>query len=160
MTCACGLGESTETCCLPIIKGERPAPTAEMLMRTRYSAYVLGEVDYILGTLHPEASNDVDREGTEKWSREAEWLGLEVVSTQKGAEEDEAGVVEFIARFRMDGVDREHHEQAQFARHRGRWYYLDGRLVPHKPIVRDTPRVGRNDPCVCGSGKKYKKCCG
>jgi SEC-C motif domain protein len=158
--CICGLGESTETCCGPIVKGERPAPTAEALMRSRYSAYVLGEIDYILDSLHPEHRQDVDRDATETWSKNAKWKSLEVVSTEAGGPADDKGTVEFIARFELNGVAQEHRERAQFAKHAGRWYYVDGDVIGGKLVVREGPRIGRNDPCPCGSGKKYKKCCG
>jgi SEC-C motif domain protein len=158
--CICGLGESIEACCGPIIKGERAAPTAEALMRSRYAAYALGEIDYILDSLHPLHREDVDRSATETWSKSATWKGLEIVSTEGGTEADERGMVEFIARFELGGAPQVHHERAQFARHGGRWYFVDGETVAPKPVVREGPRIGRNDPCPCGSGKKHKKCCG
>jgi SEC-C motif-containing protein len=158
MACICGLGESTDTCCGPIIEGKRKAETAEQVMRSRYTAYGLGAIDYILDSLHPDHRVDVDRKATEAWSKGAEWKGLEIVSTEAGGPTDEQGKVEFIARFEVKGVAQTHHEKAQFARHDGDWYYVDGDVIGAKPVVREGPRVGRNDPCPCGSGKKYKKC--
>jgi len=158
--CICGLGESTEACCGPIIKGERKAETAEALMRSRYTAYVLGEVDYILDSLHPEHREDVDRKATEAWSKSADWKGLEIVSTEQGGPADDTGMVEFIARFELGKIPQVHHEKATFARHNGRWYFVDGEAIGQKPVVHEGPRIGRNDPCHCGSGKKYKKCHG
>ena len=160
MPCICGIGESTETHCLPIIKGERPAATAEALMRSRYTAYVLGEIDYIFDSLHPSQREGVDRTATEQWSKNADWKGLEVVATEAGGENDEKGVVEFIARFELAGMPQEHRERAEFERSGRTWYYVDGKVTGQKPVVHDGPRVGRNDPCPCGSGKKYKKCHG
>ena len=160
MPCICGLGESTETHCGPIIKGELPPPTAEALMRSRYTAYVLGEIDYILGSLHPDHRQDVDREATETWSKKATWKGLDIVRTEAGGPSDEQGKVEFIARFELSGVPQVHHELASFSKYGGRWYFVDGETIGPKPVVREGPRIGRNDPCSCGSGKKYKKCCG
>ncbi len=160
MACICGLGESTETCCLPIIKGERPAATAEAVMRARFTAYALGEIDYILDSLHPEHRGDVDRAATETWSKNATWKNLEILSTEAGGESDAEGKVEFKAHFEINRAPHLHHEHARFARHDGRWYYVDGDVEGAKPIVREGPRIGRNDPCHCGSGKKYKKCCG
>jgi SEC-C motif-containing protein len=157
--CICGIGESTETHCLPIIDGA-PAPTAEALMRSRYTAYVLGKIDYIFDSLHPSQRSDVDRSATEQWSKKADWKSLEVVSTEKGGEGDDTGSVEFIARFEMGGVAQEHRELATFRRSERRWYYVDGKVSGQKPVVHEGPRVGRNDPCPCGSGKKYKKCHG
>jgi SEC-C motif domain protein len=164
--CPCGLGPSAAECCARYFAGAGGeqlgswAPTAEALMRSRYSAYALGVIDHIMGTHHPKASGDVDRKSTEKWSQEATWQGLDIVSTEAGGESDESGQVEFIARYELSGTPLTHHERAQFRRHDGRWYYWDGAMVKARPVVRDQPKVGRNDPCPCGSGQKYKKCHG
>ena len=159
MTCPCGLGESLESCCLPIIKGKK-APTAEALMRARYTAYALAEIDFLFSSLHPSSPGDADRSGTERWAKKSKWNSLEIVDTKAGGEDDEEGEVEFIARYTFDGLEQNHHERALFRKHEGRWYFVDGRRVSHQPVVRSGPRVGRNDPCPCGSGKKHKKCCG
>ena len=89
MPCICGVGESTETHCGPILKGERTADTAEALMRSRYAAYALGEIDYILDSLHPEHRQDVDRAATEAWSKNAKWHSLEIVKTEAGGPSDD-----------------------------------------------------------------------
>ncbi|MEB2312482.1 MAG: YchJ family protein [Sorangiineae bacterium] len=159
MTCVCGKGESNESCCLPVIRGERKAATAEELMRARYAAYALGEIDFVIDSHDPDRVGEVDRDNTEMWSKQSTWLGLEIVSTEQGGPEDDTGVVEFVARFKMKGVTVPHHERAEFRRHNGRWVFVDGREL-NPPMTRSTARVGRNEPCVCGSGKKYKKCCG
>ena len=163
--CPCGAGPSAAECCARYFVGEdgqatEPPPTAEALMRSRYSAYALGYIDHVMGTHHPKAGGDVDRKSTEKWSREATWQGLEIVSTQAGGEGDDSGEVEFIARYEIAGTPLSHHERAQFRRHQGVWRYWDGSMVKPRPVVREQPKVGRNDPCPCGSGKKYKKCHG
>lgn len=160
MACVCGIGESTETHCLPIIEGKAFAETPEALMRSRYSAYVLGKVEHILASLHPDHREDVDQNATEAWSKSATWKGLEVVATEGGGPGDQKGTVEFIARFDLRGVPQTHHEKATFERSEGRWYYVDGEIFAGKPVVREGPRIGRNDPCHCGSGKKFKKCHG
>ena len=126
-------------------------------MRSRYTAYVLGEIDYVLATHDPAGREEVDRESATKWSQEAEWQGLEIVSAKGGAD-DEAGEVEFVANYKMKGKALRHHELATFRKTDGRWFYVDGDMVKPKP-VRLGPKVGRNEPCPCGSGKKYKKCC-
>jgi SEC-C motif-containing protein len=160
-SCPCGSGKATDACCLPLIRGERQPETAEELMRSRYSAYVLQEVDYILGTHTYGPKEEPDREATARWSQAAEWLGLEVVSTEAGTAADREGVVEFIARYRIESNDYAHHERAVFRRRDdGRWLYAEGEMVKPRPKVREVPKVGRNEPCPCGSGKKYKKCCG
>ncbi len=129
-------------------------------MRSRYSAYVEGAIAYLGKTLHPQSRADYDEAATRRWAENAAWLGLEVRSTQNGGPDAEEGVVEFIAAFKEDGVVRRHHELARFTRgDDGRWYYADGQ-TPKPETVRHAQKVGRNDPCPCGSGKKYKKCCG
>jgi SEC-C motif-containing protein len=140
------------------VRGERAADTAEALMRARYTAYTLGEVEFILGTHAPTAADDTDREGTEQWSKRATWLGLEVVRSERGTADDDEGSVEFIATYEMDGRRVAHHERSHFRKHGGKWLYADGVMVKPEP-VRLGPRVGRNDLCPCGSGKKYKRCC-
>lgn len=160
--CPCGSGKTYDDCCGPVIAGA-PAATAEALMRSRYSAYALGEVDHILATYRPEAAQGVDRKSTEKWSRESTWLGLTVVATERGGPDDDEGVVEFKARFRQgaDGPEQVHHELARFVRRPRdrRWLYADGKVLGPPPVRREE-RPGRNDPCTCGSGTKYKKCHG
>jgi SEC-C motif-containing protein len=85
---------------------------------------------------------------------------MEVVSSERGGPEDDTGVVEFIARYAIDGAEHKHHERSDFRRIDGRWFFSNGEKVTSAPIVRAAPKVGRNDPCSCGSGKKFKKCCG
>jgi SEC-C motif domain protein len=158
--CICGIGESTETHCGPIIKGEKSAETAEAVMRSRFAAYAIGEIDYILESLHPEHRDGVDRDATETWSKQADWKKLEILATEAGGPNDDRGMVEFKAHFDLKGVPQVHHERATFARHNGKWFYVDGDVIGAQPVVREGPRIGRNDPCHCGSGKKYKKCHG
>ena len=129
-------------------------------MRSRYSAYATGAIDYVISSHDPESRDSVDREGAETWSREAEWDGLDVVATEAGGESDDEGVVEFVARYRANGQPVAHHERSTFRRIEGAWHYVDGDIVRNKPKVREQPKVGRNEPCPCGSGKKFKKCHG
>jgi SEC-C motif domain protein len=157
VSCVCGVGESTETCCLPVIRGTAPAKTAEALMRSRYAAYVLHEVDHLMASIHPDSPGQADRKTTEAWAKAAEWKGIEIVDRVAGGEADSEGVVEFKAKFEIKGVPQEHHERARFKRQGNKWFYFDGDEFGPEP-VRVGPRIGRNDPCPCGSGKKYKKC--
>ena len=129
-------------------------------MRSRYTAYTKGEVDYVLKTTSPKPREGLDEKATRVWSEHAEWHGLEIISVQKGGAEDRTGVVEFAANYTEGGKFKRHHERGTFKRVRNKWYYEDGEMVRSKPVVRENPKVGRNDPCPCGSGKKYKKCCG
>jgi SEC-C motif-containing protein len=143
-----------------LIDGSVIAPTAESLMRSRYSAYVVHAIDYLGETLHPDHRGDWDRDATRKWAESSEWLGLTIVSTESGGEGDDEGWVEFNAIFRSGGEEQQHTERSRFRRHQGRWYYVDGDLPKPRTQRHETPKVGRNDPCPCGSGRKYKKCCG
>ena len=157
--CPCGSGLRYEKCCEPLIKGDRKAKTAEQLMRARYTAHVKVELDYLQTSLHPDKRGDYDRDATEQWAKHAEWQGLEVIKTEGGGDGDNVGEVEFIAKFNWQGEDRDHHERAHFSKVDGEWYFVEGDAVKSEPFVRSEPKVGRNDPCPCGSGKKYKKCC-
>ena len=160
MTCPCGSPLELAECCEPYVKGEKPAPTAEALMRSRYTCYTMKEVDYIVSTHHPEGREDVDRDSALQWAEQADWLGLQIVDTEAGGEGDDEGVVEFIASFTLQGKPQTYHERSNFKKVDGKWFYVDGEMTKRKPIVREVKKVGRNEPCPCGSGKKYKKCCG
>jgi len=157
--CHCGSGQPYALCCGPVISGSKPALTAEDLMRARYSAYVEKNVDFLGESLHPEHRHDWDRAATQRWADSAQWLGLEVRETVAGQAGDEEGTVEFVASFSENGQVRQHQEVGRFARRDGSWYYVEGTL-PKPPTQRNSAKVGRNEPCPCGSGRKYKKCCG
>ncbi len=158
-TCPCGSGASFEACCQPIITGQETARTAEQLMRARYTAYATAAMDFIFTSTHPGYRTGYDHEGTRTWAENSQWLGLEIISSYKGGTEDAVGEVEFIARYReKGGIPREHHENGQFKKEKGSWFFTEGVLEKPRPIT--SAKVGRNDPCTCGSGLKYKKCCG
>lgn len=125
-------------------------------MRSRYAAYVLGEIDYLVQTVQPKDRSPSFRISAKEWSKGSEWLGLEIVSA-KGGENDQEGRVEFIARFRQNGVDHTHHEISRFQKRDGRWLFLEGKVIPETATGAVT---SRSAPCPCGSGKKYKRCCG
>jgi SEC-C motif-containing protein len=155
--CPCGSGRGYGECCGPYLAGSLPAPTAESLMRSRYTAYVRSNVDYIVSTC--TETEGIDLESTRKWSEKSNWLGLKIHRSVQGQAEDSTGEVEFSATYVLDGLREEHREIAKFEKKDGRWLYSEGEVVP-RTVVRESPKVGRNDPCPCGSGKKYKKCCG
>jgi len=117
-------------------------------MRSRYTAYVLGNVDYLAASWHPSTRPQPLELGSD-----IEWLGLEVLSYKAGLANDSKGSVEFIARYQQQGRMGQAHENSRFVREQGVWLYLDGDL-------KTASVAGRNDPCTCGSGKKFKKCCG
>ena len=157
--CPCGSEKNYAICCQPIIKGKQSAETAEQLMRARYSAYVNAEMDFIFESTHPDHRKGYDHEGTKTWAENSEWLGLKIIASSKGNKDDTSGEVEFIARFQeKGGKPQEHHEKGQFAKQNETWYFTEGIMARPKPITSN--KIGRNDPCTCGSALKYKKCCG
>lgn len=158
--CTCGSGREYGSCCGPILQGAQAAATAEALMRSRYSAYVTGRIEYLATSLHPDYRADLDLAATRRWSEQAQWLKLEVASVVGGGEKAQEGVVEFIATYKEKGVIKPHWERAQFRRRGKVWYYTEGAMVTPGTSSHGGAKVGRNDPCPCGSGKKYKKCCG
>jgi len=172
MRCPCGSNEAFDLCCGPYVRGEKSAPTAEALMRSRYTAYTLGNIDHIARTLAPESRGDFDARAARRWASEADWLGLRIVSTERGDVGDAGGIVEFVATYRQAGETIEHGEVSQFRKtDAGEWFFVSGdtrasvaaggsRREPPSTFARETPKVGRNDPCPCGSGRKFKKCCG
>lgn len=165
MLCPCGSTLDYQDCCRPVIKGERAADTAEQLMRARYTAYTQVEVDFLLSSLHPDQRAENDAESIREWAEKSTWHGLEIISTEIGSEiGTEAGhqidTVEFAASYTLAEETKRHHEIAEFELIEGNWYFKEGRVGVAKPIVREGPRIGRNDPCPCGSGRKFKRCCG
>ena len=129
-------------------------------MRSRYTAYVKHAVDYLGRSLSEEQRKDFAPEDARKWAEQSEWLGLKILRTEQGGPTDSEGLVEFSARFKTDGKEQEHVETALFTREAGQWVYAGQAAPAGQTVRRETPKVGRNDPCPCGSGKKYKKCCG
>lgn len=158
--CPCDSGKDYKDCCKDIITGVRKAETAEDLMRSRYAAYALAEVDHIINSTHQSQRESNDRDEIKKWAEKSEWLGLQIINCERGGREDQDGIVEFKAHYSDHTMRMEHHEIAEFRRVDGDWFFYDGKMVPQKPFTRTEPRIGRNDPCSCASGKKYKKCCG
>ncbi len=157
-TCPCGSANDYAACCEPIIAGKKQAETAEQLMRARYTAHVKVEIDFLYDSTHPDHREGYDHKGTRSWAEQSEWYGLEILGTTQGGPKDKQGEVEFLARFRDKEGLRSHHECGKFERKGKRWLFTEGSMV--KPRPASSTKVGRNDPCPCGSGAKYKKCCG
>ncbi len=182
-TCPCQINPTTETtdaplsyqdCCQPyhdafynseIDKADgTKAETAERLMRTRYSAFALVKPDYIVKTTVPAQQGLLDFDAIESWAKETDWAGLEIVEHTPKLGKRHAQV-EFKAYFKSPeetsgGLDEKiqaHHELSTFvkvinrANNDARWYFLD-------PTVAMT--VTQKQPCICGSGEKFKRCCG
>lgn len=122
-------------------------------MRSRYTAYVLRNDKYLVKTWKNET-----RPEPGEHNPDLHWVSLDVLEVQGGSENDQEGTVEFVANYKLHGQYEQLHERSYFKRYRNRWYYVDGEDLAPLPL--SSHKVGRNDPCPCASGKKYKKCCG
>lgn len=151
--CLCGSGKVYADCCQAYHTNQKIPETAEALMRSRYTAYALHNADYLRATWDvKKCPENID------FSRETlTWLRLEVIETKKGGAKDDKGLVTFKAYYEQDGAEYCLHEVSRFIKQNGRWFYLDGAI---KSIGAGTVNLGKNAPCSCGSGKKYKRCCG
>ena len=145
-TCPCGSGIALDDCCGKWHQGQ-PAPSAERLMRSRYSAYTLSLIDYLVATTLPAQQAALDRDSMRAWSLGSTCLGLEVEGSELI---DTHAFVTFTARWHDGDGEHRHRERSAFVQQAGRWYFID----PTVPL-----KAGRNDPCPCGSGQKFKKCC-
>ncbi len=145
--CPCGSNAHYPNCCGQQIDKEIPAPTAEQLMRSRYSAYTRNNSDYLLKTWH-ESTRPASLDLTQQ--PQPEWLGLKVCRTEGGDKNHTTGEVEFIARYKAEEITQVIFEVSRFIKEEGRWYYVDGTLS----------QPSQNTLCPCGSGKKFKRCCG
>ncbi len=154
--CYCGKTLDYPHCCGLIHSGKSVAITAEDLMRSRYSAFVQANVDYILATYASETRPVEERDDILKWTQSVDWLGLEILKTEKGEVNDSEGWVEFKASFKEEGQKRIMHERSLFEKENGCWVYVSGEY-PKKEA--ENKLLNRNDLCFCGSGKKFKKCC-
>lgn len=154
--CPCLSGKSYETCCGIYLTTDTAAPTPEALMRSRYTAYTELNIDYIGKTMQGPASEDFNQESTRRWAEHVKWLGLEVLTSKV---EDDTGYVEFKARYLADRKEQMIHELSEFKRIDGKWFYTDGEEGIDDTEFTPLKKIGRNDPCPCGSNKKYKKCC-
>lgn len=154
--CPCNSGRCYTACCQPLLSGQTEAATAETLMRSRYSGYVAGDIAYLLRTWHPST-----RPPTLAADTILNWCGLEIIRTEKGQEEDVEGIVEFKATACSHPNLVQLHETSRFVKEEGLWFYVAGDMTQASLPTRGmAQKVGRNSPCPCGSGKKFKKCCG
>jgi SEC-C motif-containing protein len=146
--CPCNPQHLLANCCGKYHAGE-PAPTAEILMRSRYSAYALGLIDYLVATTLPAQQKILDENGIRAWSTQSTWLGLDVQNFEELADKMHATVT-FVAKWKDRQGEHQHLEKSGFVKTNDRWYFLD----PTASL-----NLGRNDPCPCGNGTKFKKCC-
>ena len=124
--CPCGTGETYGECCGRYLQDGRTAPTAEALMRSRYTGFATRAVHYLLATWHPSTRPD-----ELELDEDMVWRRLDVLRTDAGGPWDDAGTVEFVAHYRLDdgtaiGQRGRLHETSRFVREDGRWLYVDG----------------------------------
>ena len=119
--CPCGSREPYDACCGPLHRGATEAVTAEQLMRSRYAAYAVGELDHVFRTWHPRTRPEsIEPDPT------LSWTGLEILDAVAGGPDDAVGEVEFEATYDRGGTPGRRHERSRFERRRGRWVYVDG----------------------------------
>ncbi|CBG88532.1 YchJ family protein [Citrobacter rodentium] len=147
--CPCGSAVEYSLCCHRYVSGEQVAPDPSHLMRSRYCAFVMKDADYLIRTWHPACQAAAFRDDIVAGFASTEWLGLTLFEHIR-SEDDKTGYVSFVARYREHGKTGAIIERSRFIKENGEWYYIDG----------TRPQFGRNDACPCGSGKKFKKCCG
>lgn len=157
--CICGKVEDYNHCCGRFISKRENAQTPEELMRSRFTAFSLGEVDYILDTeqlAKPNKKSDLI-----EWCDQITYTKLDVLSSSF---KDDKGNVHFKAYYR-DGMEQVIlEENSDFIKSGNKWYYVSGnattKVVDAMSTISSSRKMGRNEPCWCGSGKKFKKCCG
>jgi SEC-C motif domain protein len=153
--CPCGSGRVFSDCCGPILSGKLKAGSAEVLMRARFTAHAIRDFAFVHRTYRPTAHQPFIS-GTE--SATTEWNRLVVHSHEQGKTPDIA-TVEFSAYGKEAGVEHVLHEKAEFVRENGEWIYTRPLREGPAPFREASRKPGRNEPCPCGSGKKYKRCC-
>lgn len=156
--CPCGTKQFFAECCGPYLSEEALPPTPEALMRSRYTAFTRADIPYIMKSMSSPALDSFDPISFQKWIQHLQWEGLQIIDTPEPTPTE--GIVEFVASYRRsDGDTFEMHERSIFEKVDDRWYYVDGEQPGHAPI-QAPEKIGRNTPCPCASGRKYKKCCG
>lgn len=121
--CACGSKQSFVLCCEKFISGENQASTAEQLMRSRYTAYIQQNSAYLLATWHAST-----RPNSVQFDPKMHWFDLQIKRVQNGGIAESTGLVEFIARYKINGRAHRLHEASNFIKQEQRWFYLDGEI--------------------------------
>ncbi|HEY9768610.1 MAG TPA: YchJ family protein [Coleofasciculaceae cyanobacterium] len=150
--CSCGSKKQYQYCCGMYLSGNKKPDTAEKLMRSRYTAFERGNIDYLIETLHPDKRQPNDEQELTKSINHTQWLSLTIIETKKGKKNDATGIVEFEAVYQIN-EPAQLHERSRFIRTDGHWFYLDGDILPGT-----IPKP--KEPCWCGSRKKYRQCHG
>jgi len=130
--------------------------TPKTLLEARYKAFVDGNIDFLLESHHPDTRDQVDRQAIESWSKESKWDGFTIEKEEVKADK---AFLTFVVRYQRDFQGFNHKEDAEFRKTDDKWFYYDS-VFPKQETIRNESKVGRNDPCSCGSSKKFKKCCG
>ena len=149
--CYCGSPQPFDDCCSPYIKGLNLAPSAESLMRSRYSAYATGEMAYILATYASAPRSALSLHDLQ--GDDSHWCKLNLL---KATEQGDSAQVEFCAYSRRGKNYFLLHELSDFCKEDGQWRYVKGHIYADSGSYAQK----RNDPCLCNSGLKFKKCCG
>ena len=127
--CPCGATELFSDCCYPYISAALYPPTAEALMRSRYTAYATSEVSYIIATTHPSTRYLYDPIEILAWAQSSQWQKLEIIKTLAGTSIDTSGKVEFKAYYlNQNSILTIHHEYSTFKKLDGKWYFVDGKV--------------------------------
>jgi len=124
--CPCGTGKQKSECCQAYIDGTAIAPTAETLMRSRYTAYVSANVDYLLKSHHKSTRPTKERKEILKWTKSVQWMSLSVINTSMGKADQKEGTVEFRAVYSENSQLQSIHEKSLFRKEKGMWYYVSG----------------------------------
>jgi len=125
MKCPCS-GKKYEDCCQPFIDGKADAPTAEALMRSRYTAFVNANINYLMKTHHAKTRPTKDKEDILQWAKSVQWMGLTICATKNGLASNQEGMVEFRALYMEKGQLKEIHEKSLFQKGKGMWFYVSG----------------------------------
>ena len=124
--CACGSNTEYAQCCGRYIDGEANAPTAESLMRSRYTAYTRADINYIADTM----TKPLNRKQAKIWAKNSTWLGLTILNTKAGLANDRIGWVEFLAELEDKHGKQQLHELSEFHKINGKWIYVNGEHNP------------------------------
>jgi SEC-C motif-containing protein len=151
--CFCGNETTFEQCCQPIIAGKLDAKDSEALMRSRFTAYVINDYQYILHTYASAQRTHLTIKQLSESAQDTQWLSLQVLNHQT---QERTARVEFKAFYQVESTYYVMHELSNFVLEAGKWFYTSG--LVQKDSGKFTPE--RNSQCLCGSGKKFKKCCG
>ncbi len=150
--CCCGSHKPFKACCGPFLSGELKPELPEQLMRSRFSAFCTKNVEYLLNSHHPQSQGQHDRQALKNTVQNTEWVALKIIKADNSQLDNGIGYVEFAAFYNSNGPGQLH-ENSRFIKEDGEWYYAEGILL--EPL-----KFTRNEPCWCGSNKKYKKCHG